>query len=548
MISGRRALVAAFAVAAAAIGLTSAGYGEGPGTPDGSVRRLSEAQYRASIADAFGADIKIAGRFEPDLRVDGLAAVGSSAVSITSAGFDQYELIARNIADQVVDPDHRDRLVGCAPQPSDPAGSACAARFFATVGSRLFRRPLAPAEQQAYAAAAIKAGTVLGGFHPGLAAALAAMLSSPEFLFQIDRRDAAGQIDGWSRATRLSFFLWNGPPDKALLEAAARGDLATDAGVAAQVDRMIAAPAFESGVRAFFSDFLLLDDLDSLPKDSLIYPQFSTSVAQMLKEQTLRTLVDELVTRRGDYRDVFTSPRIAMRKELGPIYRVPVAGTDWSIHEFPAGDPRAGLLTHASLLALHSHPGRTSPTLRGKAIRETLLCQKIPSPPANVNFAVVQDVNNPTLKTTRERLKAHLDDDDCAGCHKLTDPIGLGFEQFDGAGVFRAIERGEPIDPSGVFDGTEYRDAAALGRLFHDSAEAASCIVSSTWRYASGRNPQEADEPGIASLEKRFAGSGYRLADLMRMIAIERALDRATEKPPGSKARSIAMAKARISR
>jgi len=524
---------AALAAASMAVAMNrEPGAGDtGAGTPDGSVRRLTEAQYRRAVADVFGPDIRVVGRFEPDKRVDGLMAVGSSMVSVTASGFDQYEGIARGIAEQVVDKDHRATLVGCEPAAGDARGQACVSQFFTKVGPRLYRRAMAPAEIARFTAATLEAGRTLGDFHAGLAAGLTAMLSSPEFLFRFERPAANGKLDGYARASRISFLLWNAPPDAALMQAAAAGTLDTPEGLAAQVDRLMASPRFEDGVRAFFTDFLLLDDLDSLSKDSVLFPQFNANVAGLLKEQTLRTVVDLLVTNRGDYRDLFTTRRIAMHRALGPIYTVPVAGRGWTMHEFPAGDPRTGLLTHAGLLALHSHPGRTSPTLRGKAIQEALLCRKVPAPPANVSFAVVQDVNNATLKTTRARLKAHLDDEECATCHRVTDPVGLALEQFDGVGQHRVTERGEPIDASGEFGGKAFTDAVALGKLFHDNADVSSCAVRTAWRYATGRDPRPGDEAAVARLQAAFPKLGYRMTDLMRAIALSITLEPAPETP-----------------
>ena len=84
-----------------------------------------------------------------------------------------------------------------------------------------------------------------------------------------------------------------------------------------------------------------------------------------------------------------------------------------------------GLLTQVSFLALHSHPGTTSPTLRGKAVRENLLCQRVPPPPGDVDFSIVQDTTDPAFRTVRQRLTAHRTNPTCAGCHRVTDPIGL---------------------------------------------------------------------------------------------------------------------------
>jgi hypothetical protein len=494
-------------------------------TEPSQIRRLTESQYRAVIADIFGPDIKVVGRFEPDLRIDGLQAVGSTAVSITAAGLEQYETMARNIAAQVTDAEHRGKLVGCEPTPADKDGAACARQFVERVGPQLYRRPVAPAEIAALADEVVSAAAVLGNFHAGLAATLSGMLTNPEFLFRVDRPGASRRnVDAWSKASRLSFLLWNTAPDQALLNDAANGALDTHAGLARVVDRMIASPRFEQGVRAFFIDYLRLDSMDELAKDSLIYPAFSQAVATALREQTLRTISWHLVDKQGDYRGLFTTRAIAMNRALGPIYDIPVAKADWYIHEFPQGDPRTGILTHASLLAQHSHPGRTSPTLRGVALSEIFLCEKIPAPPANVNFAVVQNVDNPTLKTTRARLQAHLDDEECASCHRRTDPLGLGLEQFDGAGQFRTFEHDEKIDVTGDFEKQAFDGAAALGRLFHDSSRVSSCLVQSAWRYAHGRSPTEADRTGITRLNQDFSSGGYRFAALMRAIALDPAL------------------------
>ncbi len=491
-------------------------------TPPSQIRRLTESQYRSVIADVFGPDIKIVGRFEPDLRIDGLQAVGTSAVSVTAAGLEQYENLARNISVQVTDEQHRAKLVGCAPSSTDHNGAACARQFFQRIGLQLYRRPLAEAEVTALAKATTDATAKLGNFHGGLAATLSGMLTSPEFLFRIDRPASSRRsIDAWSKASRLSFLLWNSMPDQTLLDEARSGALDTQAGLTKAVDRLIASPRFEQGVRAFFTDYLRLDGMDDLAKDSLIYPAFSQAISTSLGEQTLRTISWFLVEQKGDYRDLFTTRSIAMNRSLGPIYDIPVSKSGWFMYEFPQGDPRTGLLTHASLLAQHSHPGRTSPTLRGVALREIFLCEKIPAPPANVNFAVVQNVDNPTLKTTRARLQAHLDDEECASCHRRTDPMGLGLEQFDGAGQFRKVEHDEIIDVSGDFEKQAFNGAAALGKLFGNNPRVSSCLVQSAWRYANGRNPSGTDAADITRLDQSFVAGGHRFPSLMRAIALD---------------------------
>lgn len=487
------------------------------------LHRLTEAQYRATIADIFGPGIKLAGRPEPDQRIDGLLAAGTGVVSITPSGAAQYATIARGVAEQVVAPENRDRLVGCAPDARDPEGKACATMFFSRIGERLFRRPLSERELKLAVDGSLASAAQLGDFHAGLSTSLAGMMVDLPFLFQIDNyvRDPAGglTLDSWSRASRLSYYLWNTTPDEELLRAARGGELMTPGGVDRQVDRLIASPRFEDGTRAFFDDFLRLDRMAIVGKDPILYPAFRTSVGAAAREQSLRTMLQLLVREKGDYREIFTTRRVAMNRTLSPLYRIPYAPADWSMIEMPEGDPRAGLLTQIAFLAMHSHEGRSSPTLRGLAIREILLCEHVPPPPANVNFTIVQDVGDPRFKTARERLVAHLDDEDCASCHRKTDHLGLGFEKFDGAGQFRATEGGAPIDTSGDLDGTPFSDPVSLGRALHDSPKTTRCVAQAAWQTAAGRTLSARDGPFVDALHGKFARGGYRIAVLFGDVA-----------------------------
>ena len=176
-----------------------------------------------------------------------------------------------------------------------------------------------------------------------------------------------------------------------------------------------------------------------------------------------------------------------------------------------------------SFVALHSHPGKSSPTLRGKAIRELLLCQKVPDPPGNVNFDKFNDPHSPN-KTARMRLTAHATEPACAGCHKLMDPIGLALENFDGAGQIRLTENDERIDASGDLNGIKFADARGLGQAMHEDPAATSCLVRRAYSYATGRPIQAGERVWMTDLEKGFADDGFRLRPLLRRIAVSDAL------------------------
>ncbi len=519
-------------------------------------RRLTPEQYENVIADVFGPAIILGGRFEPEMRVGGLLAVGSSAVSMTATGMEQYDVMARKIAAQVVDESQRKMMIPCAPAAANAPDDACVAKFMGKVGRLIYRRPLTQTELAAYVTAAHAATEKAGDFHRGLSLSLSAMLSSPKFLFRQEtlepdpRNPGTMRIDAYAKAARLSFFLWNAGPDQALLAAAESGALNTAKGLAGEVDRMLASPRLETGVRAFFTDNFGFDEFALLTKDVVLFPKFSPRVAADAQEQTLKTIVDLLLKNRGDYRDVFTTKKTFMTQELGAVYRVPVindgpngAPDAWQPFEFSADDPRGGILTQVAFTSLHSPPGRGSPTLRGKALREVILCQKVPAPPAAVSFNIVQDTHHPIYKTARERLTAHATESMCTGCHKIIDPMGLALENFDGAGAYRTTENGQPIDTSGALDGVPFDGAAKLGQVIHDHPATSACLVNRLASYALGQQ-LPAGDAWLKDSTAFFATNGYRLADLMRRLATSDGFYRLKPPAEAPKAQSASAASA----
>lgn len=484
------------------------------------MRRLAEAQYRNAIADIFGTDIRVAGRFEPIVRpAHELIASGARAASISPAGLEQFDAMARQIAAQVFDPAHRGQFVVCPGQGDGTLAPSCIRPTLERLGRLLFRRPLTMEESAFHAGLVDRVAQTGGSLDRGLELALASMLVSPHFLYVVERAEPDGaamgklRLDNYSRAARLSFTLWNTTPNAMLLDAAAAGELTDPARLRAVAERMVASPRFENGIRAFFSDMLLFERFDELAKDPVVYPYFNQAIAQALPEQMLRTITDHLLTRDGDYRDLFTTRQTWMNRPLGALYQVPVGRSQgWVRYEFPAGSERAGLLGQAGFLAMYSHSGRSSPTLRGRAVRELLMCQPVPNPPGNVNFTAVQDTTNRAMPTARIRLTAHTSDPVCAGCHTITDPIGLTLERFDGIGTMRALENDAPIDTSGSMDGSLFEGAAGLGRALAGSRDTTTCVATRALEYAMGR-PIE-DSARVDALSDRFTARNYRIRQL----------------------------------
>jgi hypothetical protein len=504
------------------------------------MRLLSQEQYFNSLGYIFGPDITVAAHFAPFRRTDGLLASGSASAGVTIAQMQEFQRTARALAEQVVSPGNRAYLVPCRPRDDARADRDCARKFLLPVGRLLFRRPLDASTAEAVVARSVEAANELQDFYGGLAVALEGLLMSPQVLFITDRaepdpaRPGRARLDAFSLASRLSFFLWNAAPDDELLRAAEKGELRTEAGLARQVGRMLASPRLETGMRAFFDDMLRFDDLAVLSKDIGIYPNFGAETVADAREQTLRTLVDYLLVKKGDYRGLFTSNATFISPSLAVIYDV-AAPPGWTAYTSPPGSPRVGLLTQVSFLAAHAHPGRSSPTLRGKALRELLLCQTVPRPPPNVDFSLLEDADS-RLRTARERLDVHRTNPVCAGCHKITDPIGLAFEHFDGAGQYRATERGAPIDASGTLDGRNFDDLAGLSQALHDHPQLSACLVKRVYGWAAGAPIQPADKPMLDWLGQQFAADGYRLPDLLRTVALSSAFAMVREGEPAKAA------------
>ncbi len=152
-------------------------------------------------------------------------------------------------------------------------------------------------------------------------------------------------------------------------------------------------------------------------------------------------------------------------------------------------------------------------------MREILLCQKVPAPPANVDFTLL---NNPsaTYPTARARLTEHRSNPVCAGCHKVTDPMGLALENFDGAGRYRPDENGAEIDASGTLDGKDFKDVIGLSQALRDHPALSSCLVKRAYGYSVARTTSAADRPFLEYLNTRFVTQGYKLPDLLRAIAL----------------------------
>jgi hypothetical protein len=495
------------------------------------VRRLTEQEYRNSIADIFGSNILVRGQFEPARRVGGLLAASTAILSITPVGFESLSAMADSIAAQVVNEKNRAELIACTPKSPKQPDDACANQVLNHYGFLLFRRPLTASELKSWTALADRMAKSSNNkssddFYTGLRYGLAALLQSPKFLFRTELAvpvDAKNYtLDAYSRASRLSYAFWDTTPDAELLQSAQTGELNTPAGVAKQVDRLMASPRLETGMRAFFSDMLELDTLDDTIKDTMIYQNWSALIVNAARKETLSVVIDATLKSNEDVRDLMTTRKTFINRVLASAYGVPFDfKADWVPYEFSLDSGRSGLVTQISMLSMFSHPGRSSPTERGVAIMDIFLCEPTPTPPANVDFSIVNNTGGP-LKTVRERLMAHATNAACASCHTHSDPIGLTLENFDSDGSYRLAENGKLIDVSGKLQGKIFAGAAGLGKFLHDDPKFPACLARKLYAYGVGADAYNDVAPSMfKGAYQTFVDSGYRFRSLLKALATD---------------------------
>ena len=482
------------------------------------LRRLTIPQYRNAIRDLFGPDGTVTTEFEPDTMLSGFASIGAARVGLSAKITEQFETSALAIAKQVLsNTATRGALVGCTP--AAVTDDACTRTFVQKLGRRAWRRALVEAEIVQFITIARTAQTQLNDFFGGLQYALAGILQSPHFIYRVElgQPDAAQPtrvvFTDHELASRLSFFLWNSTPDDQLLDAADARQL-TQGGLTVQAQRLLTSTRVQSAMETFFTEFYRLWELDELGLLTSLFPQMTATVGPAMRGETLRFLNDIAFVRGADFREIFDGRGTFVNKELASLYGLPApAGTDYVATMLPDNGMRAGLLGQASFLSVSSQPNRSSPTRRGKFIREMMLCQSIPTPPPDVT-----PFPDAAPGTAREKLTSHRQNPACAGCHAVMDPIGLALENFDGIGAFRTNDKGLAIDATGELDGVMFDGPRQLGTALKNHPDSCACIARQLYRYAMAHVENAGEEAAIITLSKAFQDSGYRFRALVENV------------------------------
>lgn len=414
----------------------------------------------------------------------------------------------------------RQRLLVC--DPATLGAEPCARAVLSAFLPRAWRRPVEPAAIDDLMALYTLGRAEGLGFEAALALPLTAALVSPNFLFRVE--DLPPQpgpapvdhaLDGFALASRLSYFLWSSMPDAELFDLAATGALLDPATLAAQADRMLDDPRTDALLEGFVGQWLFTRAIDELAPDPWTYPDFDPELRASMRAET-ELFFNTFLTESRPLTELLTATDTFIDDRLAAHYDLPAVGPGF-VRITDAAPRRGGLLRQAGILAVLSHPNRTSPVRRGKWVLEQLLCDAPDPPPPNIPDLEDDPEAPPT--TLREKMAQHRKDPVCHSCHAVMDPIGLGLEHYDGIGAWRDTDQGLAIDTSGALPGAVGFDGLTeLLPLIAEDPRLPRCIAQHALAYALGRGPQPGDPAYLDAIAAATVADGLTFRALVKHI------------------------------
>jgi hypothetical protein len=491
---------------------------------DTPIRRMTRVEYNRTTRDLFGFDVDVADQFVAEEESNGFNNQAKS-LTVSELHVDQFMQAAEMLSEEAT-LDMAKLLPSC--DPASEGDAKCAEVFIETFGKRAFRRPLTAEEKGNYKSLFDTAlsDPELATFEVGIQLVIQAMLQSPQFLYRVEfgtpdpvEADIV-LLDDWEMASRLSYLVWGSMPDEELFSLAESGKLRTKEALEAQARRMLEDPRAREAVRTFHEQWLQLGHLDAVSKDPIAYPNFSTELIPLWREETAAFVESVVFDGEGTVEELLGADYTMMNADLAAFYGVTgedaPTGSEFVKVKVDASQ-RAGFLTHSSLLASHAKGDRSSPVLRGKFVREQLLCELLPLPP---NDLVITPPPLDSTKTTREQFEEIGANPDCAGCHLLMNPIGFGFENFDAVGLYRTEQNDKPIDASGEVVGNEdvsgeFVGVAELAEKLAKSEDVRTCVAAQWFRFGYGRGDTKADTCSMDAIQETFASSNGNIKELL---------------------------------
>jgi hypothetical protein len=408
-------------------------------------------------------------------------------------------------------PSHRNIFIDSDRKADTPEYARQVIRAFAT---RAFRRPVTAEEEGALTAVFARSSSAGAGFRESVKDALVVVLTSPQFLFLIENSGTpeAEPLDEYELASKLSYFLWNGPPDRALLELA--GDRTLRKRLDAEVTRLIEDPRFAQFAGEFAAQWLALDKFQVLEPDRDRFPKLTRDARRQLRQEPVE-FVQYLIRNNLPARNLIASDFVVANEVVASYYDL-ADRTESGFGFIPIEHGRhelGGVLAQAAIMAGLSDGRESNPVKRGAWVARRIIAEPPDDPPPNVP-ALKQDTQRLSL---RERLERHRDQRGCAQCHAKIDPWGIPLEEFDAGGRLKRV----PVDARSTLpDRTEVGGFNDLKRYLADErmGQVAFSVLKHLATYAAGRSLSQ-NELGLLKREGvKLKAGGYRMQEMVRSV------------------------------
>ena len=424
----------------------------------------------------------------------------------------------------ISDTPSRRKIFSC--RPATPADEApCAREILGRIAREAFRRPVDDADLAA-PLRFFDEGRRQGGFEGGIQTAIMAILSSPKFLYRLERAPADARpgevyaLDDLAIATRLAFFLWSQGPDDALLELATAKRLKDPVVLDQQVRRMLADRRSDSLISNFANQWLNIEGLDNVDPDPALFPNFDEDLRRAYRRE-IELFVGSILREDRPVTELLTANYSFLNERLALHYGVPNVRGDQFRKVVLPDSRRWGLLGKGAMLMATSYGNRTAPVLRGNWILERITGTPPAAPPPGVE-ALKENQPGQKAMTVRERLEMHRQKPSCNACHGVMDPLGFALENFDAIGAWRDRDRESltPIDASSELAGGRKIDGPDQLRaaLAAKPGQFAQTLTEKLLIFALGRVVEYRDLPRIRAIVRDAARQDYRFSALVTGI------------------------------
>ena len=393
--------------------------------------------------------------------------------------------------------------------------------------ARSFRRPVDQATLDRYTAYVHKQLAAGRRFTAAMKDVASGVICSPRFLYLRERGDKGG--DDYDLASRLSFFLWGSIPDKPLLDLAAAGKLGEPEMLGRQINRMLKDRKLKRFCDSFPSQWLQLDRIISViperaDNQEFFFGPYRASMHMMLEPLLLFETVlieDRPITQFLDadfsYRSDLLENWYKGGKAGGPPTAIP-------FKRVPVTDRRqGGVITNAAVMTMTSNSTRTKPITRGAWLATVIFNNPPEPPPADVPELPEKPEKKDETLTIRERLAAHRERADCAGCHDKIDPLGFALENYGPTGLWRdKYSNGRKVEPGGtLFRKYEFKNIIEFkDALLAEKDRFTRAFAGHLLSFALGRGLVAADSPALDRIAAATIEKGYRMKALVREIAL----------------------------